>query len=129
MVSARVVQKYVLDTINDSDLKLYVVWGPMLGGEQEADAEKATAFLPDPRARHFWTPDHGIAEAFAVPLGLGEERAWDTFNVYPPGVLWEGEAPPEPAKVMHVGRSLPAQRRLNGKVLAEEVRELLDQAP
>ncbi len=125
-MSARVVQKYVLNQISDPRLQLYVVWGPMLGGEQEEDAHKATAFLADSRVRHFWTPEHGVAQRFEAPLGLKEEPAWDTFLVYSPTARWEPKAvPPKPSSFMHVGRSLPAERRFNGATLAGEIRELL----
>ena len=122
------VQKYVLNRIDNSNLKVYVVWGPMLGGEQAEDAKKATAFLADDRATHFWTPEHVVAESFQVPLGLENEKAWDTFHIYPPGTKWQGESPPKPDSFMHVGRSLPAERRFNGETLAEEVRGALEAA-
>lgn len=119
------VQSYVLDKIADDLLKVYVVWGPMLGDETEADAKAATPHVPDRRAQQFWTGAHGVAELFRAPLGLGSERAWDTFLVYPAGVRW-GETAPVPAYYMHVDKPLPKERRLNGERLAEQVRKALD---
>jgi hypothetical protein len=119
-----VVQKYVLDTIPDDRLRVYLVWGPMLGEEKESDVKPATSHLPDPRVTHFWTPAHTLAEAMAGPLGLKDSRAWDTFQVYAADARW-GETPPAPAYFMHVGKSLPPERRLNGETLAQKVRELL----
>lgn len=128
LVSARVLDKYVLNEI-EGDLQVYLVWGPMLGGEKQEDAVQATTFLADPRVQHFWTPEHTVAQAFAKPLVLGEELAWDTFNLYAPGETWkEGAAPPVPLYYMHVGRSLAADRRFNGEKLAAEVRRILGQA-
>ncbi|MCH9647303.1 MAG: hypothetical protein K0U98_03630 [Deltaproteobacteria bacterium] len=125
-MSARVVQKYVLNQISDPRLQLYIVWGPMLGGEKEEDAHRATVFLADSRAHHYWTPEHGVAERFEAPLGLKEEPAWDTFLVYSPKAEWKPKAvPPVPSYFMHVGRSLPEDRRFNGETLAEEIRKLL----
>ncbi|HEX7181567.1 MAG TPA: hypothetical protein VF756_06965 [Thermoanaerobaculia bacterium] len=118
-------QRYVLDEIADDRLRTYVVWGPMLGGETEADARTATVNLPDRRALHFWTGAHGVAEAFRAPLGLGTELAWDTFLVYPAGVRW-GETAPVPVYYMHVGKPLPAERHFNGEKLAEQVRDALN---
>lgn len=119
-------QQYVLDRIDDDRLRTYVVWGPMLGDEVRGDAVEATVFQPDPRATHLWTAGHEVAERFRRPAGLEEERAWDTFLLYPPGVRWQGEVPPEPATVMHVGKSLPKEDRLHGERLYERVRQLLD---
>jgi hypothetical protein len=112
-----------LDAIPGDGLRVYAVWGPMLGEEKESDARPATAHLPDPRVTHFWTPVHTLAEAMAAPLGLQGSRAWDTFQVYAPDVRWE-ETPPAPTYFMHVGKSLPQERRLNGETLAQKVREL-----
>lgn len=117
-------QRYVVDEIADERLRVYVVWGPMLGGETEADARSATLHVLDRRAHHFWTGGHGVAELFRAPLGLGETLAWDTFLVYPAGVSW-GETIPVPAYFMHVEKPLPAERRLNGEKLAEQVRKAL----
>jgi hypothetical protein len=126
-MSARVVQRHVLDAVAGDDLRVYVVWGPMLGKETEADARGATVSVPDPRAIHFWTDAHGVAEAFQAPLGLADTRAWDTFLLFPPGERWT-EAAPRPSSFMHVGKPLPKERRLNGETLAREVRAALEVA-
>ncbi|MEM7586220.1 MAG: hypothetical protein AAF560_22705 [Acidobacteriota bacterium] len=123
-MSARVVQRYVLDKIDDDRLRTYVVWGPMLGEETEADAPKGSVFLNDPRSSHFWTGAHTLVEALQDPIGLEDEPAWDVFLVYGPGVQW-GETPPVPDYYMHHGRSLPEERHLNGNKLFEAVSRLL----
>jgi hypothetical protein len=119
-----VVQRYILDKVQDPNLKVYVVWGPMLGGEKEEDAREATALVPDARAIHFWTAAHSLAEALRAPAGLKEELAWDTFLLFPRGMKW-GDVPPSPDYVMHVGKQLPPERRLNGEKLIEQVNRLL----
>jgi hypothetical protein len=125
LTSARVVQRYVFDRLGGEELRGYVVWGPMLGKETEADARTATRFLSDPRVTHFWTPEHVLAERVGATLGLpAGERAWDTFLLYPPGTTW-GEEPPRPGYVMHVERSLPAEQRLDGNLLRERAAALL----
>jgi len=124
-----VVQKYVLDKIDDQNLSVLVIWGPMQGYETREHAEEAPSFVPDARASHYWTTAHTCAEAFAVPLGLGDEKAWDTFLVYDPGTEWQKDRqPPAPAHYMHVGRSLPKERRLHGERLAAEVKKQLEVA-
>lgn len=123
------VHKYVTEAIDDPDLELLVVWGPMLGSEKQPDAEAATALLPDPRAAHSWSEGHEVAEILRGPAGLpAGERAWDTFQLYAAGAVWE-EAPPTPDFVMHVEKSLPADRRLHGATLAEHIRSLLAARP
>ena len=117
-------QKYVLETIPDDNLRVYVVWGPMLGEEEEKDAKEATAHLPDPRVTHFWTPTHVLAEGMDGPLGIEGSRAWDTFQLFGPDARW-GETPPVPAFMMQVNKPLPPETRLNGEKLAQKVREIL----
>jgi hypothetical protein len=124
LASARVVQRYLLERLPDPGLRVYVVWGPMLGGETEAAARAATGLVPDPRATHYWTAAHTLAERLRGPAGLVEELAWDTFLLFPPEARW-GEVPPTPSHVMHVDKRLPADRRLNGETLAAEARKLL----
>jgi hypothetical protein len=120
-----VVHKYVTETIGDDALRLLTVWGPMLGSEVRADAEAATALLPDPRVDHFWSEGHGVAERFAPLAGLpAGELAWDTFQVFPAGARWR-EEPPRPAFVMHVDKRLPGEDRLDGGALAERIHALL----
>jgi hypothetical protein len=123
-----VVQRYVLDRLDRVDapnLRVYMVWGPMLGGEKAEDAREATALIPDPRATHYWTGSHTLAELLRGAAGLKEELAWDTFLLFPPEGRW-GDLPPPPAYVMHVNkRSLPPERRLNGDKLFEQVKKLL----
>ncbi len=97
----------------------------MLEEETEQDVAYATGHLLGRRVVHYWTPSHSPASALEHPLGLEEgERAWDTYLLYPPGTRWEDEVP-EPSYYMHVAKSLPDDRRLNGKKLAAEVGKLL----
>jgi hypothetical protein len=118
-----VVQRYVLDRVDDPKLRIHVIWGPMLGGETEADAREAAVLMPDPRVSHYWTGAHTLAEALRAPAGLKEELAWDTFLLFSRGARWE-DAPPSPAYVMHVGKRLPPEQRLNGEKLLEQVNRL-----
>lgn len=119
------VQRYVFDAIEDPRLHAYVVWGPMLDNEERSDAVEATRFFDDERSTHFWTDDDVLAASFSEPVGLpAGELAWDTFLLFAPGRTWADE-PPEPAYAMHVGRSLPEERRLHGPTLHDQVIERL----
>ena len=119
-------QRYVLDQIRDPRLAVFVVWGPMLQKEKEEDAHAASAFLSDPRARHFWSGTQVLAEAFAEPTGLARFHtpAWDTYLLYAAGIRWAA-APPVPTYLMHVGKPLDDDRKLNGETLRDETRRLL----
>lgn len=124
------VHRHVLKKVEDPNLRMLVVWGPMLDKETEADAKTATASVHDPRATHFWTDSDRVAELFQQVLGFEdpEEQGWDTFAVYRPGVEWQEGPPPEPDSYMHVDKPLPEERELDAVVLAAEVRALLETA-
>ena len=124
------VSRYVMKTIADPRLRLYLVWGPMEEEDTEADARKATVNLPDPRAAHFWTDDDVLAEAWARTLGVvDDEAAYDTYMIFPPGVLWGDDGPPDPPYFMWIEKAgLPKETKFNGVVFAEQVRRFLGMA-
>ena len=121
------VSRYVMKTIDDPRLRLYVVWGPMEEADTEADARKVTVNAPDPRAVHFWTDDDVLAEAWAKTLGVvDDEAAYDTYMIFPPGARWDESDPPSPAYFMWIEKSgLPKETKFNGIVFAEQVRRFL----
>jgi hypothetical protein len=123
-VSARVVQRYVLDKIADDRLRIYVVWGSFKERETEADARFAAPFVPDSRATHFWTASTAPGDLFQAPLGplgLGANSAWDSFLLFAPEARW-GDAAPTPVSFMH--RHVK-EKPLNGIRLFEQVSSLL----
>ena len=121
------VHRYVLEGLDDEDLRVFVVWGPMLDKETEADAREATATVADPRAVHFWTESDEVARLFMEVLGFEDpqELGWDTFSVYGPEREWRDGPPPAPDHFMHVGKPLPEERQLDAIALAGEVSRLL----
>lgn len=120
------VQRQVFDQVNDPRLHAFVVWGPMQGEEVRDDAVEATRFLDDERTTHFWTTEHAVAARFSAPLGLPEgELAWDTFLLFAPGQTWSEGTTPQPAFAMHVGRSLPDDRRLHAPSLRQRALGML----
>lgn len=120
--------RYVMEGLDDEDLRMFVVWGPMLDKETESDALEATATVSDPRAVHFWTESDEVARLFMQTLGFEDpqELGWDTFSVYRPGTEWKDGSPPEPDYFMHVDKPLPEDRQLDAIALAREVSKLLE---
>jgi hypothetical protein len=124
-VSARVVQRYVLDQIPDARLKIYVVWGSYKERETVDEARFAAPFVPDPRATHFWTASTAPGDLFQEPLkalGLGPLSAWDSFLLFAPEARWKDDTAPTPVSFMH--RQVK-EKPLNGLRLHEQVRSLL----
>jgi hypothetical protein len=129
LAKAFVTEHYVLDTIKDDRVRVYVVWGPMLGDEREENARHATGRLPDPRVTHFWTPDNAVAKLFAAPIQLPKGYlAWDTYQLFDPGVKWNA-AVPAPTRFMQMNKPLPDDLLFDGEKLARWVRDDLAAQP
>ena len=92
-------QKSLLAAQPDPRLRTYVVWVPMLNG-QEKDVPVATRFVPDERARHFWDGEGQLMRAYTQTFSLSEP-AWDLYLLYAPGTTWDDELPPMPYFWMH----------------------------
>lgn len=124
------VHRYVLERSDLEELRVLVVWGPMLDEETAEDARQATATVPDPKAIHFWTDDDRLAELFQEALGFEDEeqQGWDTFTVFRPGVAWESGPPPEPDYYMHFEKPLPKERELDAITLKREIEQLVEAA-
>lgn len=128
--SSRIVQKYVLDTIDDPRLRIYVVWSPVQKADSEQVATEATSYLYDPRATHFWAADQSTGYAFKQALSI-TFPAWDVFLLFDRADSWQ-EGAPKPTFFMHnlLGEpQLPKDKRLNGVQLSEKVRAALQALP
>ena len=53
---------------------------------------------------HVWDPRRQVGDLYTKTLGL-QSTAWDFYFLYPPGVTWDEDPPPDPAFWMH---QLPA---------------------
>jgi hypothetical protein len=125
-----VAQREVLERVRSDSLVVFVVWEPILGGDRETAARRAVAFIPDPRARHYWTGELQLGEAFQAAVPLVNEPAWDVYLLYAAGVEWEGISPPTPSYYMHqLSGRLPVGRLLNGRTLAERTEAELRASP
>lgn len=120
----------VLDQVDSPDVRVYVVWEPILISDREGAARRASALLPDPRAVHFWAPDLELARAFRRPLGLEREAAWDVYLVYDRAAEWGPDAAPTPNDFQHqLSGRLPDDKFLDEGALVERIRELLASPP
>lgn len=127
-MGVRLIDRYVLDAIEDPDLSVYVVWENISSQDSKEMAQAAANLLHGDRVTHFWAEDRWVGEALQEQVGL-ESPAWDVFLLFPQGATWQG-SPPEARLMMHNLRGsdeLPKEAYLNGLELAEGVRELLSQ--
>jgi len=123
---ARVVQSDVISRIATAEFVAYAVWEPILKTDDERSSRKAVTLLPDERVKNYWVHTSAVGELFQTPIDLNGGAAWDVYLVYAPGIVWEGDTPPEPTFFMHQLRGrLPDERRLDGPKLHDEIEKTL----
>ncbi len=118
-------QKDVLATIDDANLRIYVVWAPKNGGRQQ-DVGRVTQIVTDPRAAQYWDGHRVLTDAYDRMLTLSGPCA-GIFMLYGRQARWEGMAPPradyfEDAHAQEFNRPYP---QYDPRRFAAKVREML----
>jgi copper chaperone CopZ len=112
---AEAVKAAILSAGTERDV--FVVWAPMLDGDDAEAASRASAGLAAPQVRQFWDPQRRVGTSyrkdlfpdsasrmrssvpadhpFAEHLGHGEDTQpeWDIYMFYDAGAQWAGRAP------------------------------------
>jgi hypothetical protein len=120
-----VVQTKVLEKIDDSRLKVFVVWTPRLLGDSRDKALDARNLITDKRATQFWDSTGWLGKGYGKTLSLPGKRtfAWDVYLAFDMKAKWEKE-PPTPTEWMHqLGGN--EERRLDGDQLRQVILKLL----
>lgn len=116
-------QQTTLAKVNDPNLSVYVAWTPMLAPDFELTVKRATTWVPDARASHYWDRDSQLSKDYARVLQLGPGvKAWDVYLVYGRDAEWK-DAPPAPYSFMDkigLGHDLDADK------LSVELKTLLE---
>ncbi len=81
----------LLREINSKDVRVFVVWEPVLATDLAAPSTAALARIPDVRAAQYWDRKRALSHL------LGEHNrstvVWDSIAVYAPGTLWQDTLP------------------------------------
>ncbi len=85
-------------------MKGFAVWLPMMRKDSLERADAEAAPFEDLPVVHVWDPSRRVGDLYSKTLGL-QSTAWDFYLLYPPGVTWDKDQPPDPAFWMH---QLPA---------------------
>jgi hypothetical protein len=97
----------VLRANRRADLRVLVVWEPVLLTDWRRPGGSQTSYVSDRRAEHFWDVDRRLSALYGGPANLDalagtrqkgfrmKDVVWDTALVYPPGARWG-----QPAKLL-----------------------------
>ncbi len=108
----------MLREIHGQDVRVFVIWEPVLVTDFTAPSRGALARIPDLRVAQYWDRNRALSHL------LGEHDrpsiVWDYIAVYAPGTLWQ-DAPPQPVYSDHPVRDViggaknATQRLLNSR--------------
>ncbi len=107
-----------------ANVRVLVVWLPVIASDKGPPADEVRAPLRDPRVIEFWDPKRWASpkmmERFTTPDFAPDQVAWDLIGLYPAGAVWED---PFPAPSWHDGpvvRALePVERFLSDQAGAK----------
>ena len=85
-------QTQVLRQYPDADLRVYVVWLPVMPLDARFDVADV---MVDERATHFWDNERLVSDALGDAYGTPGQLVWDAFFVFNPDATW-ADRPPQP---------------------------------
>jgi hypothetical protein len=86
------VQSEILAKNPSADLKVYVVWLPMLA--TDARALWDPTIISSAQAKHYWDKDKAISAWFSKLPGDYEGVDWDVYYLFGPEARWEDKPTP-----------------------------------
>lgn len=103
MRGASAVQE-LIEKIPDTQLRVLVIWEPILWTDLKKPSGSILARLSDLRVVQFWDHDHLVAQALREILPKEQEKdinpdplsdpiLWDVVGIYPPGKTWTDRLP------------------------------------
>jgi hypothetical protein len=127
-MTLRIVQRYILDQIASSDLKVYIVWEHVFPSDSEQASYAASHLVSDPRVQQFWSNSRFTGHSFGKLSGKESKPVWDSFLIFGGDKKWTDVAPvPDHFRITpQNGLDVRADRRMNGAKLAEEIKAQLD---
>lgn len=85
------------------DVRVFVVWEPVLPTDLAAPSTAALARVPDVRVTQYWDRKRALSHL----MGEHDRRSvvWDYIAVYEPGAIWQ-DSPPKAAYSDHPVRNV-----------------------
>lgn len=87
----------VLGQVPAADLRVYVIWLPILQHDDKQAAVKNAGVFDDPRMTHYWDPiaTQGTVWNRRLELPAGQ-LAWNLYVVMPRDATWDASGPTAP---------------------------------
>jgi len=94
---------HLLHEIGSRDVRVFVVWEPVLATDLAAPSTAALARVPDSRVTQYWDRKRALSHL----MGEHDRRSvvWDYIAVFEPGTIWQ-DAPPKPVYSDHPVREV-----------------------
>jgi len=119
------IQSKVLEKIKDSDMRVYVIYLPILKMDREESVPSAMKQLQDKRVSFFWDRNGELAHSYSRVLQLpARQPAWDVYLLFNRDDAWKADVP-APDYWMAQLSGISSERRLDGNKFADETSKLL----
>jgi hypothetical protein len=89
-----------LKSVPDDQVRVYIVWLPIFGGDFKGEARKLSNSFRDKRVSYFLDPESETGKQWERVLKTERLIAWDVYLLYGAGANWQDD-PPLPDFWMH----------------------------
>jgi hypothetical protein len=89
-----------LKSVADDQVRAYIVWLPIFGGDFKGEARKLSNSFRDKRVSYFLDPESETGKQWERVLKTERLIAWDVYLLYGAGANWQDD-PPLPDFWMH----------------------------
>jgi hypothetical protein len=101
---SRDVQAKLLEKIDFAQLRVFVVWFPLLDADSRAVAERSAAAFDDPRVTQYWAADWTLGNLYGKVLPFPKDYKYrvavDVYLIFDEKQDWGAEVP-RPVAFMH----------------------------
>src|SRR5437870_5229448 len=104
----------VLKEVQNKNIRVYVIWDPIFGGDFDGEAKRLSSKFSDKRVNYFKDANSLSGNLWESVLKTGREIAWDVYLLYGASAQWNNE-PPQPDYWMHQLDGVTKAPRLNAE--------------
>jgi len=84
----------------EARIRVFVLWAPYMRTDNVSQAQRASQYLTDRRARHFWDLWRFGTRAYSEQFSVPPPYAWNLMTFYKPHLVWR-DSPPPPTFWLH----------------------------